>query len=261
MLSKWVGVFAQADDCRRSASGQCRMLMLASRGSRSRKAETPSPKFACRRACRPQPHQQSANSHVADRCVHQMVRCRDRLQFVQHRQHVSQRQRQREQQRTRIALRQSVGEILDRLPQIVLILSIDLMRNRSPQLAAIAGQHGIASRRTQVDGPALAGPPRVRQQRARLRRNQFQPYRRERRAQHAYCDTECLSRTSQIRLRRYVVWRGAGNNLKLAPVMTASVPWLPISSFIRSKPATFFTTRPPPLPLRPSPVTKRTPMQ
>ncbi len=54
---------------------------------------------------------------------------------------------------------------------------------------------------------------------------------------------------------------GAGKSLKLAPVMTASVPQLPINSFIRSKPATFFTTRPPPLPLRPSPVTKRMPMQ
>ena len=49
--------------------------------------------------------------------------------------------------------------------------------------------------------------------------------------------------------------------LGLALVTIPSVPWLPMNSFIMSYPATFFTTRPPPLALRPSPVTKRTPRQ
>src|SRR5664279_5255291 len=58
-----------------------------------------------------------------------------------------------------------------------------------------------------------------------------------------------------------LVCRGAGKSLKLAEVITANVPWLPISNFIMSYPATFLTTRPPPFALRPSPVTKRTPRQ
>ena len=53
--------------------------------------------------------------------------------------------------------------------------------------------------------------------------------------------------------------RGAGSTFNVTSVMTASVPWLPVSSLHRSRPVTFFSTRPPEWITSPRPVTARTP--
>ena len=57
----------------------------------------------------------------------------------------------------------------------------------------------------------------------------------------------------------YGNWEWAGNTLKVSSVSTASRPRLPTSSFGRSKPAAFFTTRPPARASSPAPLTNCTP--
>ncbi len=53
---------------------------------------------------------------------------------------------------------------------------------------------------------------------------------------------------------------GAGSTLSVISVSTASVPWLPLSSLHRSRPVTFFSTRPPERITSAAPFTARTPM-
>ena len=53
---------------------------------------------------------------------------------------------------------------------------------------------------------------------------------------------------------------GAGSTFRVISVMTPSVPWLPVSSLHKSRPVTFFSTRPPEWMTSPRPVTARTPM-
>jgi len=57
-----------------------------------------------------------------------------------------------------------------------------------------------------------------------------------------------------------VVW-GLGRTLKIASVIRPSVPHEPAKSFTRSRPVTFFITRPPDLINSPSPLMKRMPIK
>ena len=52
---------------------------------------------------------------------------------------------------------------------------------------------------------------------------------------------------------------GAGSTFSVTSVITPSVPWLPASSLHRSRPVTFFRTRPPERMTAPRPVTTRMP--
>jgi hypothetical protein len=51
----------------------------------------------------------------------------------------------------------------------------------------------------------------------------------------------------------------AGSTFSATSVRTPSVPWAPLSSLQRSRPVTFFSTRPPERKISPSPATARMP--
>ncbi len=65
-----------------------------------------------------------------------------------------------------------------------------------------------------------------------------------------------MSATSKISV---AVASGAGSTLSVTSVSTPNVPCAPVSSLARSRPVTFFSTRPPLRSTSPSPVTKRMP--
>jgi hypothetical protein len=52
---------------------------------------------------------------------------------------------------------------------------------------------------------------------------------------------------------------GVGSTFNVTSVMTPRVPWLPVSSLQRSRPVTFFSTRPPERMTSPVPLTARMP--
>jgi hypothetical protein len=62
-----------------------------------------------------------------------------------------------------------------------------------------------------------------------------------------------------ISISSVVSTAGSARSRTVASVITPSVPHEPVMSLVRSKPATFFTTRPPPRTTLPVPLTNSTP--
>ena len=90
-----------------------------------------------------------------------------------------------------------MGKIRQCSPHVPFALPFHLMRDGRPQFGAIASQHSIASRGTNINRPRSRLFP-IRQKRTRTGRDQLQANWRQRRAQHTIAKINCLGGSTKL---------------------------------------------------------------